>query len=81
MNLTDFSGQRPCVALNCLACEARPTPPAKRRKGMTWLCSLTSPRYLYAFSSFKPMSFHVSNERRLICVEKAIESRGRYNSS
>jgi hypothetical protein len=32
----------PLVNLNCLACEARPIPPANRRKGMTCLCSLTS---------------------------------------
>ena len=72
MKRTDFSGQRPgsnehkdCldqrlnapfVVLNCFACDARPMPPAKRRKGMICLCSVTSPRYLYAFWSFKPES-------------------------
>lgn len=35
----------PCVALNSLAWLALPTPPANRLKGITRLCSLTSPRY------------------------------------
>lgn len=34
----------PCVALNSFAWLARPTPPEKRRKGMTRLWSLTSLR-------------------------------------
>ena len=37
-------GHTPCVALNCFAWEARPTPPLKRLNGMTCLCSATSPR-------------------------------------
>ena len=76
MNLTDFSGQRPWVALNCFACEARPTPPEKRRKGMTCICSLTSPRYLYALSSFKPVGFRISHEQLLTSVHGGIESDG-----
>lgn len=46
MTRTDLAGQRPLVVPNCLACEARPMPPAKRRKGMTCLCSWTSARYV-----------------------------------
>ena len=50
----------PWVALNCLAWLARPTPPENLRKGITCLCSVTSPRYVYAFVSLRPTRNEIS---------------------
>ena len=47
-------GGLPWVALNCFAWLARPTPPENRRKGITWLCSVTSLRYVYALVNLRP---------------------------